>query len=640
MRILHIEDNSNDAELVRLLLAEEWPGSEVDLVANREELSALIERNSYDLVLSDFSLGSFTGLDALKVVKEKIPGTPFIFLSGTIGEERAIEALQAGAQDYLIKDRMKRLITAIHRALRDGRERFQRNAAEQRIREQADLLNKAHDAIIVTDLEGRITFWNEGARRISGWTSAEVIGRNPAEVLGVGFHSKLEEARKALSETGEWRGELLLHDRNGKALVLELSMTLVRDNAGQPKARLSIGTDVTAKKNLEEQFLRVQRLESIGMLASGIAHDLNNILAPILLAAPMLRDQVSDSVHVKMITTLERSAERGAALVRQILSFAQGVSGEHQLVQLKHVLRDTVNVITETFPKNIQLRDSIPGDLWPILANPTQIHQVLLNLCVNARDAMPSGGKLSIAAENCMLDGESARAIEGAREGAWVVLQVEDTGTGIPDDALARVWDPFFTTKGPGKGTGLGLSTVRGILENHKGFISLRTVRGKGTTFRVHFPAAEVTTSQRKPDSAHPFLVRGKGELVLIVDDEPQVRDVAAATLAHFGYRVLIAKDGTEALALFTTRGKEISVVVTDLNMPILDGAALANVVHQLNSEVRILVMSGLNSGARNAQMQRFPGAFISKPFTASALLNAVDGLLHPAPGTGAAGKT
>jgi two-component system cell cycle sensor histidine kinase/response regulator CckA len=414
---------------------------------------------------------------------------------------------------------------------------------------------------------------------------------------------------------------------------MEMSMTLVRDNAGQPKARLSIGTDVTAKKNLEEQFLRVQRLESIGMLASGIAHDLNNILAPILLAAPMLRDQVTNPVHAKMITTLEKSAERGAALVRQILSFAQGVSGAHQLVQLKHILRDSINVINETFPKNIQLVDSIPGDLWPILANPTQIHQVLLNLCVNARDAMPSGGKLRLIAENCMLDEESARQIDGAKEGAWVVLQVEDTGTGIPDNVLAHVWDPFFTTKGPGKGTGLGLSTVRGIVETHKGFISLKTVRDKGTTFRVYFPAAEVTTSQHKADSANPFLVRGKGELVLIVDDEPQVRDVAAATLAHFGYRVLLAKDGTEALALFTTRGKDISVVITDLNMPMLDGAALANVVHQLNSEVKILVMSGLNSGARNAQMQRFPGAFISKPFTASTLLNAVDELLHPAPG-------
>jgi nitrogen-specific signal transduction histidine kinase/CheY-like chemotaxis protein len=421
---------------------------------------------------------------------------------------------------------------------------------------------------------------------------------------------------------------------------MEFSMTLIRDNAGQPKARLSIGTDVTAKKNLEEQFLRVQRLESIGMLASGIAHDLNNILAPMLLAAPMLRDQMSNSVHVNMITTLEKSAERGAALVRQILSFAQGVSGAHQLVQLKHILRDTTNVITETFPKNIQLVDRIRGDLWPILANPTQIHQVLLNLCVNARDAMPSGGKLGILAENCMLDEDSAGAIDGAKAGAWVVLQVEDTGTGIPEDVLAFVWDPFFTTKEPGKGTGLGLSTVRGIVDNHKGFVTLKTVRGKGTTFRVYFPAAEVTTSQRKADSIHPFLVRGKGELVLIVDDEPQVREVAAATLAHYGYRVLLAKDGTEALALFTTRGKDISVVITDLNMPILDGAAVANVVHQLNPDVKILVMSGLNSGARNPQMQKFAGAFIAKPFTAQALLNAVNSLLHPVTDKDQAGRS
>jgi two-component system, cell cycle sensor histidine kinase and response regulator CckA len=632
MRILHIEDNLHDAELILGLLEAEWPGCDVKVVSNRPELISLLETQKYDLILSDFSLGSFTGLDALKMAQDREPGTPFIFLSGTIGEDRAIEALKAGAQDYLIKDRMKRLITAIHRALKDTSERLEKEVAERRIREQADLLNKAHDAIIVTDLNGVITFWNQGAERITGSLATEVIDLRIDDVFGPGVRTDLENARKALDQSDEWRGEFRIQNKSGKTVIMEFSVTLVRDNDGKPKARLSIGTDITAKKSMEEQFLRVQRLESIGMLASGIAHDLNNVLAPIFLAAPMLREHATNPVDIRMITTLEKSAERGAGLVRQILSFAHGVSGANQLVQVKHLMRDTTSVISETFPKNIRLEDSVPNNLWPITANPTQIHQVLLNLCVNARDAMPEGGKLIVRAENCLLDDIAAKEIEGATPGPWVVLHVEDTGTGIPPDVLARIWEPFFTTKGVGKGTGLGLSTVRGIVENHKGFVSLKTQQGRGTSIRVYIPAAEVEVKDSDSDSVHPFPLRGNGELILIVDDEAHIREVTAATLAHFGYRVLIAKDGADALVLFAARNSEISVVVTDLNMPNLDGAALSNVVLQMNPKVKVLAMSGMTSSARNPQLQRYSGAFILKPFKAEALLEAVGGLLNPQP--------
>jgi two-component system cell cycle sensor histidine kinase/response regulator CckA len=630
MKILHIEDCSADAELVRALLSEEWPQCEINVISSRPDLVSHIQKDQYDLILSDFSLGSFTGLDALKIAREKAPGTPFIFLSGTIGEDRAIEAVRAGAQDYVIKDRMKRLITAIHRAIRDCKEIRQRELAERRIREQADLLNKAHDAIIVSGLDDVLSFWNQGAERIFGWTAAEAVGKRIEDILGFGNGAEFDAARRALDQSDEWRGEFRLHDRKGKPLIMEFSITLIRDDAGQPKDRLSIGTNVTDKKSLEEQFFRVQRLESIGMLASGIAHDLNNVLAPIFLAAPMLRERASDPADIRMITTLEKSAERGAGLVRQILSFAHGVSGAHQLVQVKHLMRDTASVINETFPKNLRLADRIPGNLWPVMANATQIHQVLLNLCVNARDAMPEGGKLTLRAENCMLDDLAARGIEGATSGPWVVLHVEDSGTGISPEVLQHIWEPFYTTKETGKGTGLGLSTVRGIVENHKGFISLKTDIGRGTVFRVYLPAAEVTGKDRDSESASPIAVRGNGELVLIVDDEMQIREVASATLSHFGYRVLVAKDGTEALAQFATRSNEISVVVTDLNMPNLDGAALAKAVLQLNPKVRVLAMSGLATADQSPQIKRFAGAFLLKPFKAEALLQAVDGLLHP----------
>ena len=631
MKILHIEDSVEDAELVRAMLTEEWPNCSIEVIANPEDLVARLEGAKYDLILSDFSLGSFNGLDALKIAKQKCPETPFIFVSGTIGEDRAIEAVQAGAQDYVIKDRMKRLITAVQRAIKDTRERSHRATAERRIREQAELLNKARDAIMVTNLEGEITFWNSGAERISGWRSEEVIGHKLEEILKVELHAVLKRVRAGLEEADEWRGEVHVSDKSGKDLVIELRTTLIRDDAGAPKARLSIGTDITEKKRLEEKFLRVQRLESIGMLASGIAHDLNNVLAPIFLAAPMLREHATDPTDLRMITSLEKSAERGAGLVRQILAFAHGVQGANQTLQVKHLVRDTISVITETFPKNIRLEDSVEADLWPIVGNPTQIHQVLLNLCVNARDAMPDGGRLTLRAENCLLDEAAAQAIEGAQKGAWVVLHVQDTGTGIPPDVLQKMWEPFFTTKEAGKGTGLGLPTVRGIVEDHKGFISLQTQAGRGTTFRVYLPASEGAGVDSEQKSNHPFsTIQGKGELILIVDDEQQIRDNAAATLTRVGYRVLVAKDGAEALAQFSTRSEEIQVVITDMIMPDLDGATFATVVRHLNSKVSILAMSGLNSGAVDPQMHKHANAFMPKPFKAKDLLQAVDDLLNP----------
>ena len=369
MNILHIEDCAQDAELVKMLLVDEWPDCSIDVVSDRDRVVAQLESRNYDLVLSDFSMGGFTGLEALKLVQNQNPKTPFIFLSGTIGEERAIEAVRAGAQDYLLKDRMKRLVTAIHRALKDANERKKREMAEQRLREQAELLDRARDAIIVTDLGDIVTFWNHGAEQISGWSSDEAVGRRLDDVLGIGSQIGNDAARKALKGEHEWRGEFHLLNKIGKLFVLEISASVICDKEGVPIARLKIGTDVTAKRHLEEQFLRVQRLESIGMLASGIAHDLNNVLAPILMAAPMLRMNTTNARDLRIIASVEKSAERGAGLVRQILSFAHGVSGPHQLVQVKHLLRDTISVVTETFPKTITVEEKIAGDLWTISGN-------------------------------------------------------------------------------------------------------------------------------------------------------------------------------------------------------------------------------------------------------------------------------
>jgi two-component system cell cycle sensor histidine kinase/response regulator CckA len=404
------------------------------------------------------------------------------------------------------------------------------------------------------------------------------------------------------------------------------------DGIRMGEVRTGDGPDADAKKRLEEKFLRTQRLESIGMLASGIAHDLNNVLAPIILAAPVLREHATNPEDLRIITSLEKSAERGVELVRQILSFAHGAANSQQVVQIQHLMKDALSVTNDTFPKNIRVIENIPANLWPIMADPTQIHQVILNLCVNARDAMEGGGTLSIGAENCLLDDVSARKIEGAHAGAWTVLYVEDSGTGIPSDTLTHIWEPFFTTKGEGKGTGLGLSTVRSIVVNHNGFITLKTQPGRGTTFRVYLPAADVPNKVGTLDSVAPRGDRGNGELVLVVDDEPQIRDITAAMLTRNGYRVLTASDGAEAVALFATRSGEISVLITDLIMPNLDGAALANIALHLNPRIKVLAMSGLSSAGRSGKTERFGGAFLFKPFKIQALLAAVSTLLHPVP--------
>jgi nitrogen-specific signal transduction histidine kinase/CheY-like chemotaxis protein len=411
-----------------------------------------------------------------------------------------------------------------------------------------------------------------------------------------------------------------------------MSATLTFGERNDAPGGLIQRSEAREKNRLDEKYLRAQRLESIGMLASGIAHDLNNILSPIMLAAPALREHATNPEDLRIITSLEKSAERGVELVRQILSFAHGASSVPQLVQIKHILRETLTVARETYPKNISVEYNFPDNLWPIMADPSQMHQVLLNLCVNARDAMPSGGTLSLSAENCLLDEAGAAKIEGGRPGAWVVLRVEDTGSGIPPEAIPHIWEPFFTTKDVGKGTGLGLSTVRSIVENHRGFISLNTQAGLGTTFRVYIPAAEASTKDCRLQPPPVKKVLGSGELILVVDDDTHIREMTAAMLSRNGYQVLTAADGTEAVATFAKRSSEISLVITDLIMPRLDGPALASIVQHLNPKTRVMAMSGLSSAGGTVRAERFGGAFLYKPFKVQTLLSMVHETLHPVP--------
>jgi PAS domain S-box-containing protein len=869
IRILHLEDNPIDAELIRSVLNSEGIVAEVIQVQTRPEFEVALER-PVDLILSDFALPSFDGMAALEIARRKCPQVPFILVSGTIGEEAAVDSLKEGAADYVLKDRLSRLPAAVRRAMREGEERAarqrieeelrqrnelfrqitenvddlvavldldgrrifnspsyrnlfgnpqalvgadsfadihpedrerikgifketartgvghrtefrfllpdgtnrhiesqgsvirdkdgkvtnvvvvsrdvterkrveeelvaaetkfrtlveqsivgiyiiegetfvyvnpkmaevlgypveellsrpvlaviveedrplverniqerlrgrmrdaryelrmrrkdgrvihaevhgtvteyagkpailgtllditERKQAEARVREQAALLDEARDAIFVRDLDQRVTYWNKGAERLYGWTAEEILGKRASEILYKEDAPRRDEIWKAVVEKGEWTGELKQITKSGQGIVIVSRRTLLRDAQDKPTAVLNINTDVTEKKQLEEKFLRAQRLESIGALAGGIAHDLNNVLAPVLMAAELLQDELSSDMGKNMLEMIRVSANRGGDMVKQILSFARGVSGEPIVLQLRHLIKDMAKLVQDTFPRSIGVQTRAGNDLQPILADATQLHQVLLNLCVNGRDAMPNGGTLLIEAENLVLNNKSFRGVERPVSGPFVLLAVSDTGTGIPPELMDKIFEPFFTTKEQGKGTGLGLSTVIGIVKNHGGFLEVNSEVGKGTSFRIYLPAT--TKAAQEPAGAHAVeLPEGRGEQILLVDDELALLEMTKETLETYGYRVLAASHGAEALLIYQQHRNEIAAVITDIMMPVMDGPAFVRTLRSLNPEVKIICVSGLASEHKLGQIdQTQVRSFVTKPYTSATLL-------------------
>ncbi|NJR39200.1 MAG: PAS domain S-box protein [Leptolyngbyaceae cyanobacterium CSU_1_4] len=420
-----------------------------------------------------------------------------------------------------------------------------RKHSEQKILEQVELLNVVSDAIFVRDCSNYIIFWNHGAEQIYGWTAIEAIGQNARHLLGLDSEIAWETAWHTVLTTGEWQGELHKVTKTGKAVIATSRWTLVRDEAGHPKSILTVDTDITEKKQLEQQSLRNQRLESVGTLANGIAHDLNNILTPILVISQLLPLKFPhlDAHTQDLLKMLETSTKRGAALVNQVLTFTRGVEGRLVPLQVNYLLLETQKIAKQTFPKSIAFRVDLPQDLWLISGDATQIHQVLMNLCVNARDAMPQGGTLTLSATNLWLKETDIQKPLDAPAGAYIALTVADTGTGMPPEIVARIFDPFFTTKEIGKGTGLGLSTTIGILKSHKGFINVSSEVGKGTEFKVFLPAIDTTTLEPvKETKVSPM----NQKVILVVDDEASIRSVTQATLEAHDYTVFVANDGRE----------------------------------------------------------------------------------------------
>jgi PAS domain S-box-containing protein len=502
------------------------------------------------------------------------------------------------------------------------------NHAAEQIAEQAAFLDKARDAILVRDLDGKILFWNKGAERMYGWTRDEALGRDSMELLFPSAKSAAEALAGTL-ELGEWNGEMEILTRDRRDLTVEARWTLVRDKEGHPKSILAINTDVTERKKIEAQFMRAQRMESIGTLAGGIAHDLNNILAPIMMSIDILKATSDNKQSRAILQTIETSAQRGADIVRQVLSFARGLEGQRVEIQPGHLLNDLRNIIRDTFPKDIQLEFEIPSEPWTILGDPTQLHQILLNLSVNARDAMPRGGRLRIEVENCEIDQHYAAMNTQVKPGRYVRIEVTDSGTGIPRELREKIFEPFFTTKEINKGTGLGLSTVLAIVKSHEGVINVYSELGRGTTFKVYLPALATSEQGRREQIAQDELPRGRGECILVVDDEASILTITSQTLEAFGYRVITAGDGAEAIALYARQREEIAVVLTDMMMPVMDGLATIHALQHLNPAVKVVAASGLSANGAVAKVG-LTGVhhFLTKPYTAATLLKTLRAIL------------
>jgi PAS domain S-box-containing protein len=500
-----------------------------------------------------------------------------------------------------------------------------RKQAEEKIREQAALINIATDAIFVCNLDKQILFWNRGAESIYEWSAAEALGKNANDLLYEKILPEVEAARLIVVTDNSWQGELHQVTKHGKKIIVQSRWTLVRNQLGEPQSILIVNTDITEKKQLEAKFLRTQRLENLGILASGIAHDLNNILTPILTTTQLLPLRLVnvDEQSRQLLNMQQESAKRGAELIQQILSFAQGVEGKHFPLQVKHMLREIEQIVKSTFPKSIVLETDIPKTISSIIiADPTQIHQVLMNLCVNARDAMPDGGTLGIAAENFFVDEQYAQMNPEAQVGKYIMISVSDTGTGIAPDVLKRIFEPFFTTKEYSKGTGLGLSTVIGILKNHGGFIQVESQVGVGSKFKVYFPISEQVINEGNLEIALP---KGKGELILIVDDEDSIRNSNKFSLSSYNYKVMTANDGIEAVSVYAQHQHEISLVLMDVEMPSMDGIRAIQVLCKINPRIKIIAMSGLVSNRdRIQEIGLCVSVFLLKPYSLKQLLEAV----------------
>lgn len=494
--------------------------------------------------------------------------------------------------------------------------------AQRRIAEQAELIDAVNDAIIVRGLDGVVRHWNRAAETIYGIPAEEAIGQEIGDLLGIAFaHYDAITLRE-----GYYAEEVPHRTEDGRSLVLDCRWQLLRADDGTPDAILSVDTDVTEWRRDEDLRARASRMESLGTFAGGIAHDLNNVLTPILMSTQMLRSMEQDPSRRELLDTMEAAAHRGADMIRQVLSFARGVDGRRERVAVEQLLEEIRRFAGEMLPAEIRLEIEVEDELPDVLGDSTQLLQVLSNLVTNARDAMPRGGRLDLSASLLHLADRLSAESYRVPPGEYLLIDVVDSGVGMPAHVVEKIFEPFYTTKSVGKGTGLGLASSLAIVRSHGGALRVYSELGRGTRFSMLLPAVARTdrTPARATPSARP-ISRGRGELVLVVDDDQPIRTIAARTLEEHGYRVLTAGHGREALTIIDDLGGRLDLVLTDMMMPVMDGAATTAELEQRYPHLPVIAASGLTSeGGAERSAGMGVAAFLPKPYTTELLLSTV----------------
>ncbi|MGH9492069.1 MAG: response regulator [Terriglobales bacterium] len=640
LNVLAVEDSPFDAELLLQELRRAGMNVRMDVAKTAVEVVAFLSGGAYDVVLSDYGLRGWTGLDALRVLRERRPDLPFILVTGSLGDEKAAECIKLGAADFVLKDRLNRLPHAITRALEEKALREQRQAAEEALRRSEanlrSLVENAPYAIYKTNVDsGRFVSANPALVEMLGYESeAEVL---PLDLASQVYRDPGTRARllPELERREHFQDlEIECKRKDGTPLTLRSSGRMVRDGSGE-RFFEAIAEDVTERRSLERQLRQAQKMEAVGRLAGGVAHDFNNLLTVIRgYAELMLEEEDRDKLR-RYAESILKTADRTASLTRQLLAFSRKQVLWTRVLDLNAVVAEIQKMLPPLIGEDVHVI-VVPGPkLGRVKADPGQLEQVLLNLAINARDAMPKGGKLVLETANVECDEGYCALHPGAQPGSYVMLAVSDNGCGMDPETQSHIFEPFFTTKPKDKGTGLGLATVYGIVKQSGGHVWVYSEPGIGTTFKVYLPRVEeaVTSERPQPRFEEPAAVT---ESILLVEDEEGVRRLAREFLEQRGYRVLEARNGAEALAVAASHTGPIDLLVTDIVMPGMRGRELAEKLSSSRPRMKILYISGYTDGTIVENGELGPGSpFLEKPFSSDALARKVREVLNGASAQG-----